>query len=135
MSKPQLFCLAVLCIGTPAAQADLIDFRLDPWGPGGTGSETNGGVTVEALPPVLWWDSQDGFGVDSDVWILNNDREDDEINNYEALRVTFAGGAQLDGFLLSDLFNEGGYQERAFYSLNGGAWTEVLAPENRHAER
>jgi PEP-CTERM motif len=130
LTRAAAVLLAVLFVGTSTAQADVIDFRDGVWGPGGANTETNGGVTVEALPcvfsacPTLNWSSDDGFGVDSGFI----DREDDEVNNYEALRVSFAGGAYLSGFLLSDLFYENGASERAYYSLDGSAWTMVSAP-------
>ena len=128
LTRAAAVLLAVLFVGTSTAQATVIDFRDGVWGPGGANTATHEGVTVEALPcvfsacPTLHWSGDDGFGVDSGLI----DREGDEVNNYEALRVSFAGGAYLSGFLLSDLFFENGASERAYYSLDGGAWTMVI---------
>lgn len=126
---------AAVSIAAPRANAAVIDFRTAPWGPGGAASETNGAVTVSADSPlggVLSWSISDGFGVDSDLVIgrfeLDTDREDDEVNNAEILRVSFLGGAAVDGFLVTDLYRESGYNEVGYYRINSGIWTSFAAP-------
>jgi hypothetical protein len=114
--------MSVLFVGQ--SYAATIDFRKPVWDPAGAASKTVGQTTATALPggSLLFWDTEDGYGVTG-----FRDREEDEINNGEMLRVSFANPSFLTGFLISDLFHEsqGGnsYFERGQYRINGGSWT------------
>ena len=121
MNKAILGALAMSVLFVGQSYATTFDFRNPVWNPNGSGTKTVGAISVSALPggSNLFWDTQDGFGVDSG----NRDREDDEINNQEMLKVSFLNPFLLSGFLISDLFLEHGDFERGQYRLNGGSWT------------
>ena len=78
-------------------------------------------------PPILWWDSTDGFGVQYSY-------EQDEIEGPEYLMLSFEvvgtnGPVSLlqnnhtpfflEKVFISDLFNEWGYTERGVYQIGG----------------
>jgi hypothetical protein len=118
------------------AEAALIDFRVAPWGPSGVNSETNGGVTVTAVPAegTLAHTASGGFGVYLDPctepltgWLCD-DRDANEINGIEILQIDFAAPTQIQGVLITRLFpnegNSGTALEYGAYRLNGvGPWT------------
>jgi hypothetical protein len=79
---------------------------------------------VEAAPgsATIYHDGTDGFGV-------RYYYEDDEIEGCERLHLSFDSPVRLNGFLITDLFNEpdnygsGSYLERGAYSFNNTDWT------------
>lgn len=117
-----LLSLALLVYaGATKADASLIDFTDAAWS-GAYGQNTftlslpslGFDVTVTAdSSRQLYWDAQDGVG------ILGGG-QDDEVDRSERLTVSFSQSVSLLDFGLTDLFNEGGYLERGFYSLDGG---------------
>ncbi len=95
-----------------------------------TGSKDGLSVTVTAGPSSsnLWWDGQDGFGVDTDTWFNSGKNyEDDEVEGSESLTVTFSQAVDIVSMNLTDLFNEAGcsfcssYLEKGYYQIDGGA--------------
>lgn len=115
--------MSVLCASQSLAST--IDFRKQIWNPNGSDTKTVGSVTATALgpgDPVLFWSTDDGFGVDGG----GRDRERDEINNNERLLITFTSPFQLTGVLITDLFRETldgvTYDEIGEFRINGGEW-------------
>ncbi len=105
-SRSSLTILAVL-VGlfafAESANALPIDFRDgSTWGGEGTGSFSNGGVTVDANGNRLYRDNTDGYGILGGEW--------DEIDRAEMLTVHFEESFYADasnwltGVLLTDLF-------------------------------
>lgn len=113
--------------GVTSSHASLIDFTDSVWsGAHGQNSFTVSSplfgfdVTVSANGSRnLYWDAQDGIG------ILGG--EGDEVDRQERLTVSFSQTVSLLDFGLTDLFNEHGYRERGFYSLDGGPTQGFLA--------
>jgi len=95
------------------------------------------GLSIELIPTgsdaTLWWDDEDGIGIRSDAY------ENDEIEADENLRVVFTGQVTLDAIYLSDLFHEGGYDEKGQYRINEGPWVHfdasTLPESNGNGER
>jgi hypothetical protein len=124
--------MSVLFVGSSSATT--IDFRKNVWNPNGSDTKTVGSTTATALAesgdPRLFWDTTDGFGVDTG----KHDRQDDEINNDEMLRVSFAASTLLSGFLITDLFHESldhqSYFEMGQYRINGGSWKTFTSNGN-----
>jgi hypothetical protein len=124
MRKVILATLALSALCASQSFASTIDFRKPIWNPNGAGRKTVGDVTVRAEPlgANLFWSPLDGFGIDSDP----GDREDDEINNNEILKIAFEHGFRLTGVLITDLFRETldgiTYDEIGEFRINGGEW-------------
>jgi hypothetical protein len=80
------------------------------------------GLTLSALPAgaKLYWDKKDGLGV-------NYFYQKDEIEFPEVLKIDFSENVYLSKISITDLFFERGYQEKGYYSLNGGSWVPFLA--------
>jgi hypothetical protein len=135
MRKAILSALAISVLFAGQSQATTIDFRKDVWNPQGSDTKTVGGTTATALAhpedgPRLFWDTTDGYGIKAGPL----DRQEDEINNDEMLRVSFAPSTLLSGFLITDLFHESlngrAYFEQGQYRINGGSWTTFTASGN-----
>ena len=124
----KLIMIFVVCLAlmnaVPVFAAPTIDFRDPIWAPAaGQQSYTVGSITVNATPfttDVLWQDSVDGLGITS-----ANDPNPDEIDWWEMMEVSLAGGMLLNGVWVSDLYdvpygsaNPGG--ESAYLVINGG---------------
>ena len=78
-------------------------------------------ITFQAQPSqaTMFWDDVDGIGIEYDY-------EDDEIEgDYERLTVAFSETVVLSEVYITDLFNEWGYLETGWYTLNGSQ-TPVL---------
>lgn len=118
--------IALLTVFANTASADFVDFSSSDF------SEANGkqtytidagevsevGMTIIAAPEGadIYWDSQDGLGVDSLSWW----DEADEIDNCEMLTIKFENSVDLASVYLTDLFYENGYLEMGYYILNNG---------------
>jgi hypothetical protein len=126
--------MAMALFITSHSSAATIDFRKEIWNPNGANSKTVNGVTATAIPGYadLFWATDDGFGIDGG----RQDREDDEINNNERLRITFTTPFALQGILITDLFREtlGGvtYNEIGEFRINGGEWEAFSGVETRN---
>lgn len=117
MKKALLGALVILAATAVQASAITIDFRNSSWNPGSNdNSITVGNTTVSSAPSnsSLYWDSTNGFGVNT-----RND-ESSQIEENERLNVTFSTAFRLTSFSLNRLFDS----EDGYYSLNGGAWTK-----------
>lgn len=81
--------------------------------------------TVKAKPgdAALWWDDTDGFGI-------QHSYENDEIEGDETLVVLFHTPVNLEGILITDLFNEHGYLEKGVYSTNTD-WHKFYAAQDQ----
>ena len=138
MLKLTEFFIAMLAIylslSVTAADAITIDFRDDAWDSANwqasytIGYPIIGDITVKATPDTatLWHDDVDGMGI-------RYSYEDDEIEKWEVLYVSFASNINLDTIRVSDLFYESRsgywYNEIGYYSLNNGtSWTPFTAP-------
>jgi len=121
---------------TQSAEAGFIDFGSAAWAPSGAKQSVSvGGITVTATAPKgsdLSWTSGLGFGVDSSLVdeLLGTG---DEINSVEILSVTMPTATTISGFTVSNLFTESllgllKYSEVGYYSINGGQWTQFVAP-------
>jgi len=124
----KIVMIASILLLIPAfAVADLIDFRSSNFNPGSaaTTTETANGVDItftasnDSGSPLLYWDSNDGFGVKQGAY------EADEIEENERLHIHFATALDVNYFLLTDLFWEGDptYAETGYYSLDNQTWT------------
>jgi hypothetical protein len=83
----------------PAVGDLTVDFRTSSWSGADTQSiYTVGNATATALPggSTFWQDSVDGLGV--------RGGQPDEIDGSENIQVDFAGGMNLRGVWLTDLF-------------------------------
>ena len=123
---------------TQSAEAGFIDFGSAAWAPNGAKQSVSvGGITVTATAPKgsdLSWTSGLGFGVDSSLVdeLLGTG---DEINSVEILSVTMPTATTISGFTVSNLFTESllgllKYSEVGYYSINGGQWTQFVAPDS-----
>jgi len=135
---------ATVLSATLATAAPLsIDFRTSAWNPSpGADQHTVSGVTVSSRPEgtALSWDSTDGFGINGPIglgsWLPPlPDLQPDEIDTYEVLTVSFALPFLLTGFQVADLYRESllfllPYNERGYYSVNGGAFASFTAPNS-----
>ena len=122
----------VACLMAPrvAAATTIIDFNAAAWNDAaGQSSFSVGAVTASASDGVLSKDPNlhAGLGIDTGA---PDDRETDEINNFEILTITFAGGTSIDQITVSKLFHENppgdddpthAFNEIGFYQINGGA--------------
>src|SRR5262249_13828624 len=104
------------CLAVPhvALATSIIDFSSAAWnGAIGQSSFSVGAVTAGASD-LLSKDDHSGLGVDAGI----DDRELDEINNFEVLTIIFAGGTSIDQITVSKLFHEGdpAFNEFGFYS-------------------
>lgn len=108
----------------PAIGNLTVDFRTSAWsGADNQASFAVGTATAAALPAgrTLFQDNVDGLGV-------RGGSENDEIDQAEQIRVTFAGGKNLRGFWVTDLFAspDGAGDplgEHGRIVINGGALT------------
>jgi hypothetical protein len=77
-----------------------LDFRTAVWAPANNRSSyTVGNVTATAVQPcrsLLWQDAVDGLGI--------RGGEQDEINRQEILKIDIAGGMNLAGIWITDIF-------------------------------
>jgi len=74
---------------------------------------------------TLWWDKNDGFGVQYAY-------EGDEVEGDEWLRLDFSPNVILVEIHFTDLFNELGYLETGSFEINGsGTWTPFSALEDQ----
>jgi hypothetical protein len=130
-----LACLSTFALAS-AAHAIEADFTSIPPAAGANGASSWTFTTAEGYSVVvtpgpdggkLYWDGDDGFGVNN----TPGSYEYDEIDGAESLTVTFfdSSGTQIkvvvDSFSVTDLFNEtrpGGpaYDEKGSYSIDGG---------------
>ena len=70
---------------------------------------------------ALWWDENDGFGVQYGY-------EDDEVEGDEWLKLDFSPNVILVEIHFTDLFNELGYRETGSFEIDGsGTWTPFSA--------
>jgi hypothetical protein len=119
--------LAGLAVARPAAATTIIDFSFAAWnGAIGQTSFSVGAVTASASDGVLSKDDHAGLGIDTGV----DDRETDEINNFEVLTIIFAGGTSIDQITVSKLFHEGdpAFNEIGFYQIDGNPVQMFTAP-------
>jgi PEP-CTERM motif-containing protein len=124
--------LAVLLVGLsfahPAGATTIIDFSSAAWdGAIGQPSLSVGAVTAIASDGVLSKDDHAGLGIDTGI----DDRESDEINNFEVLTIIFDGGTLIDQITLSKLFHEGdpAFNEFGFYQIDSNAPVMFSAPD------
>jgi PEP-CTERM motif len=126
--------MAMALLITSQSFAATIDFRKPVWNPNGANSKTVNGVTATAEPgsAALFWATDDGLGIESG----RNDRERDEINNQERLRITFTNPFTLTGILITDLFRETldgvTYNEIGEFRINGGEWEAFSGVDTRN---
>ncbi len=131
----------VVAASLTAAHAAYIDFRNPIWNPG-TGAfsisksvDGIGTIKITAGPGAhtLTWEAgsgnaYDGFGVRNP-----SGKDNKEIDFNQWILVEFlAGPVQLQNIYLTDLFNENGYLEKGYYTLNGAAtqyWFEADASQ------
>jgi len=119
--------LAGLAVSRPAAATTIIDFSSAAWnGAIGQSSFSVGAVTASASDGVLSKDDHAGLGINTGV----DDREIDEINNFEVLTITFTGGTSIDQITVSKLFHEGdpAFNEIGFYQIDGNPAQMFTAP-------
>ncbi len=119
--------LACLAISRPAAATTIINFSSAAWnGAIGQPSFSVGAVTAIASDGVLSKDGHAGLGINTGV----DDREIDEINNFEVLTIIFAGGTNIDQITVSKLFHEGdpAFNEIGFYQIDGNPAQMFTAP-------
>jgi hypothetical protein len=113
--------LAGLAVARPAGATTIIDFGSAPWIPAiGQTSFTAQGVTASVVGSgVLSMVDFAGLGIDSGV----DDRETDEINNFEVLQIIFPSGTFIDRFTVAKLFHEGdpAFNEIGFYQIDANA--------------
>jgi len=123
----RLFCvyivIALLTVFANTASAAFVDFSSSEFEEANgeqtfetTANDVGMTITVEPNDATIYWDSEDGLGVDSPVWW----DEEDEIDNCEKLTVTFDDGVYLASASLTDLFYEYGYREMGYYVLSDG---------------
>jgi hypothetical protein len=125
--------LAAIFLLTATAAASPINFR-DGSVFGGALNQTSFSTTVDGLgltftpfPPgaTLWWDDQDGFGVQFDY-------EQDEIEGDELLELNFSMEVYVAEIHIADLFNEWGYREFGAYRLDDQpVWNPFFADEDQ----
>jgi len=126
--------IIVICLFlAPAAFASYIDFREESVFGDALG-KTCFATTVDGLDLIfkpypsgatLWWDDQDGFGVQFDY-------EQDEIEGDELLKLRFSMEVYVEEIHITDLFNEWGYQEFGAYRLdNEPLWNPFFAAEDQ----
>ncbi|MDY6950474.1 MAG: PEP-CTERM sorting domain-containing protein [Thermodesulfobacteriota bacterium] len=127
-SQILLVLLTALFALSDSALATVIDFRTDE--PFVTDQPNNyaqyqapiGSLTLTFLPigtstqDLLYWDINDGFGVKGGGY------EGDEIEFPESLNIHFSAPTYVSHFDLTDLFFEGGYEERGRWSLDNTNW-------------
>ena len=130
----KIFLVAMgLCLLSTGALADTIDFTGPAFAPGNnqlffatTVTTSFGDLGLEFEPgPVgarLWWDNQDGFGVN-----YSGSYEPDEIEGPEFLNLFFSEPIILQSIHLTDLFNEHGYLEIGMYDVDGGGDVFIIA--------
>jgi len=123
----KIFLVAMgLCLLSTGALADTIDFTGPAFAAGNnqlffatTVTTSFGDLGLEFEPgPVsarLWWDNQDGFGVN-----YSGSYEPDEIEGPEFLNLFFSEPIILQSVHLTDLFNESGYLEIGRYEMDNG---------------
>ena len=115
-----------LCLLSTGAIADTIDFTGSAFAPGNnqlifatTVTTSFGDLGLEFEPGPdgarLWWDNQDGFGVN-----YSGSYEPDEIEGPEFLNLFFSEPIILQSIHLTDLFNECGYLELGRYEMDNG---------------
>jgi hypothetical protein len=130
MNKIMVFLVSLILVFSFLGQANatFIDFRhssFNPYVPGSSVSEFTGttslgiDITFSAYPTPapLWWDTIDGFGVNS-----ADSYEKDEIESTEFLVLTFSEPVTLFSLFITDLFNEtiSPYNEIGWYALDLG---------------
>lgn len=105
----------------PSAHATYVDFRdmsfADAKGQASYQFSVSGlevVLSTNLKDTVLWWDVEDGFGVNSP-----SSYEADEIEGPEKLFVRFSSPVTLTQFFVSDLYHERGYDEMGFYEIEG----------------
>ena len=129
-----LFCLAA---PRPVAASTIIDFSSAAFnGAIGQTSFSAAGVTVSVVGSgVLSKDNHAGLGVDNGD---PDDRERDEINNFEILQISFPSGTSIDQITVSKLFHEGppgdpdpahAFNEIGFYQIDGNPAQMFTAPD------
>ena len=129
-----LFCLAA---PRPVAASTIIDFSSAAFnGAIGQPSFSAAGVTVSVVGSgVLSKDNHAGLGVDNGD---PDDRERDEINNFEILEISFPSGTTIDQITVSKLFHEGppgdpdpthAFNEIGFYQIDGNPAQMFTAPD------
>jgi hypothetical protein len=122
-----------LCLLSTGALADTIDFTGSDFASGDnqlffpiTVTTSFGDLGLEFDPgPVgarLWWDDEDGFGVN-----YAGSYEPDEIEGPEFLNLFFSESIILQSIHLTDLFNEDGYLEIGRYEIDNGDKVIVYA--------
>lgn len=124
--------LTCLALPRPVAATTIIDFGSAPWiGAIGTTSFSAQGVTATVLSSggVMSMIDFAGLGVDSGA---PDDRETDEINNFEILQITFPSGTNLDRITVAKLFREGNplYNEFGFYQIDANTPVMFTAPNS-----
>ena len=120
--------LAGLVVVRPAGATTIINFNSPAWnGAIGQSSFSIGAVTATASDGVLSKDDHAGLGINTGS---PDDRETDEINNFEVLTITFAGGTSIDQITVSKLFHEGdpAFNEIGFYQIDGNTPVMFTAP-------
>jgi len=124
--------LGATLLVSQTAGAVLLDFRdsfySDALGQNEFSATVDGiSFTIKAKPAnaALWWDSSDGFGI-------QHGYENDEIEGNETLVVLFHTPVNLQGLLITDLFNEQGYLEKGVYSANT-TWNKFYADPAQQA--
>lgn len=122
--------LAGAVLVSQVAGAVFLDFRdslfSDAYGLNEFSATVDGiSFTIKAKPgdSGLWWDSTDGLGI-------QHDYENDEIEGDETLAVLFHTPVNLQGILITDLFNEHGYLETGVYSSNTD-WHKFYAAQDQ----
>ena len=125
--------LAAIFLSAAIAAASPIDFR-DELTFGGALDQTSFSTTVDGLGlaftpspsgATLWWDDQDGIGVQFDY-------EQDEIEGDELLELNFSMEVYVAEIYISDLFNEWGYREFGAYRLDDQPlWNPFFADEDQ----
>lgn len=133
----------VACLMAPrvAAATTIIDFGSAAWiGAIGQTSFSAQGVTASVVGSgVMSMIDFAGLGIDNGV----DDRETDEINNFEVLQITFPGGTNLDGITVAKLFHESppgdsnpadAFNEIGFYQINANTPVMFTAPSTNLPE-
>lgn len=120
-----------LLLASSGASANFIDFRTSAFSTSDYKTSfqytDTDGTKLNIVPgpagtASLYWDSTDGFGVRGSAGY-----ETDEIDSAESLSVNFSKNVYVNSFLATDLFNESGYLEIGYYSLNGGSAVKFMA--------
>jgi MYXO-CTERM domain-containing protein len=120
-----------LLLASSGASANFIDFRTSAFSTSDLKTSfqytDTDGTKLNIVPgptglSALSWNGTDGFGVRSLVGY-----DTGEIEGSESLTVNFSKNVYVNSFLATDLFNESGYLEVGYYSLNGGSAVKFMA--------